>query len=40
MDFLKINAPFWKKEVTLEGEFWVKSKSSDKQKAEEWLSAD
>jgi len=40
MDFLKINAPFWKKEVTLEGEFWVKSKSSDKQKAEEWLSSD
>ena len=40
MDFLKINAPFWKKEVTSEGEFWVKSKSTDKQKADEWLSSD
>ncbi|MFT6790791.1 MAG: molybdopterin synthase catalytic subunit [Pseudoalteromonas rhizosphaerae] len=40
MDFLKTNAPFWKKEVTLEGEFWVESKSSDKQKADEWLSSD
>nr|WP_297349121.1 molybdopterin synthase catalytic subunit MoaE [uncultured Glaciecola sp.] len=39
MDFLKTNAPFWKKEVTLDGEFWVKSKASDKQKADEWLSS-
>jgi len=37
MDFLKTNAPFWKKEVTSEGEFWVEAKSSDKQKANDWL---
>lgn len=37
MDFLKTNAPFWKKELTAEGEFWVDAKSSDKRKANEWL---
>ena len=37
MDFLKTNAPFWKKEVTSEGEFWVEAKMSDTQKMDEWL---
>jgi len=37
MDFLKTLAPFWKKELTTEGEFWVDAKSSDKHKANEWL---
>jgi molybdopterin synthase catalytic subunit len=39
MDFLKTNAPFWKKEVSSEGEFWVQAKLSDKQKADDWLVA-
>lgn len=37
MDFLKTHAPFWKKELTAEGEFWVDAKASDKHKANEWL---
>lgn len=39
MDFLKTHAPFWKKELTTEGEFWVDAKSSDKQKANDWLTS-
>ena len=37
MDFLKTKAPFWKKEVTGDGEYWVEAKLSDQQKAEQWL---
>lgn len=36
MDFLKTNAPFWKKETTKEGDFWVEAKASDEQKAFAW----
>lgn len=38
MDFLKTNAPFWKKEVTHQGEFWVEAKASDEEKAKRWTS--
>lgn len=36
MDFLKVEAPFWKKERTNEGELWLEAKNSDKAKAKEW----
>lgn len=39
MDFLKTHAPFWKKELTTEGEFWIDAKSSDKHKANDWLTS-
>jgi molybdopterin synthase catalytic subunit len=38
MDFLKVKAPFWKKELTNEGEKWLDAKSSDTNKAQEWKS--
>ena len=40
MDFLKVEAPFWKKERTLangqESENWLAAKNSDQQKAQTW----
>lgn len=36
MDFLKTQAPFWKKETTPEGERWVEARSSDDRAAERW----
>ncbi len=36
MDFLKTQAPFWKKEITQQGEKWVKAKMSDQQAAKNW----
>lgn len=36
MDFLKMDAPFWKKEYTPEGERWVDAKSSDREAAQRW----
>ena len=36
MDYLKIRAPFWKKEMTNEGDFWVAAKESDQQAAAKW----
>ena len=36
MDFLKTRAPFWKKEVTPEGERWVDARSSDDVAAKRW----
>lgn len=36
MDFLKTQAPFWKKEFTRDGAHWVEAKSSDQQSAERW----
>jgi molybdopterin synthase catalytic subunit len=36
MDYLKTQAPFWKKEQTGEGARWVEAKSSDDQAAERW----
>jgi molybdopterin synthase catalytic subunit len=36
MDYLKTRAPFWKKEITAEGEYWVEQKASDKDAALRW----
>jgi molybdopterin synthase catalytic subunit len=36
MDFLKTRAPFWKKEHTTSGDYWVNSRISDTQAAERW----
>jgi len=36
MDYLKVQAPFWKKEVNKEGAKWLDAKSSDQSKAELW----
>jgi len=36
MDFLKTQAPFWKKEQTAEGTRWVEAKATDDQAAERW----
>lgn len=36
MDYLKTNAPFWKKEQTPEGERWVDAKESDEDEKEKW----
>lgn len=36
MDFLKVKAPFWKKELTEDGEKWLDAKSSDQDKAQNW----
>lgn len=38
MDYLKVDAPFWKKEVTSQGERWLDAKESDKNKARNWNS--
>lgn len=36
MDYLKTQAPFWKKEQTPEGERWVESRNSDEVAAGRW----
>ncbi|WP_206484898.1 molybdopterin synthase catalytic subunit MoaE [Thalassotalea sp. G2M2-11] len=36
MDFLKVNAPFWKKELSDNGEKWLDARSSDQDKAKQW----
>ncbi|MGB7183347.1 MAG: molybdopterin synthase catalytic subunit MoaE [Burkholderiaceae bacterium] len=36
MDFLKTRAPFWKKEVTPDGERWVQARESDNKSAARW----
>jgi len=36
MDFLKTQAPFWKKESTQKGDRWVDAKESDNKKAGTW----
>ena len=36
MDFLKTDAPFWKKEITPTGGFWVEAKDSDKLAQKKW----
>ena len=36
MDFLKTQAPFWKKETTEQGDKWIEAKSSDTEKLEGW----
>lgn len=37
MDYLKVDAPFWKKEQTENGEYWLDAKQSDQQQANRWL---
>lgn len=36
MDWLKTDAPFWKKEETEEGDHWVAAKSDDGDKKDRW----
>jgi molybdopterin synthase catalytic subunit len=36
MDFLKVQAPFWKKELTEQGESWLDAKVTDDTKAKKW----
>lgn len=36
MDYLKTEAPFWKKESTPEGERWVDARESDSQAVNKW----
>lgn len=36
MDFLKVKAPFWKKERTDQGESWLDAKTTDDTKAQTW----
>ena len=36
MDYLKVQAPFWKKEQAENGEHWLAAKNSDNEKAEQW----
>ncbi|MGP8290608.1 molybdopterin synthase catalytic subunit MoaE [Vreelandella zhanjiangensis] len=36
MDFLKTQAPFWKKEHSRQGEYWVKERTTDTQDAARW----
>ncbi|MCC8379184.1 MULTISPECIES: molybdopterin synthase catalytic subunit MoaE [unclassified Xenorhabdus] len=37
MDYLKTQAPFWKKESLNTGERWVEARKSDKEAAERWF---
>lgn len=36
MDYLKTRAPFWKKEHTAAGQYWVSERASDHQDARRW----
>ncbi|WOI56064.1 molybdenum cofactor biosynthesis protein MoaE [Palleronia sp. LCG004] len=36
MDYLKSRAPFWKKEVTVDGGDWVAAKASDEDALDRW----
>lgn len=36
MDYLKTQAPFWKKESTTSGKRWVEAKQDDNSKADKW----
>ncbi len=37
MDYLKTEAPFWKKEVTNQGERWIDAKLADDDARERWV---
>jgi molybdopterin synthase catalytic subunit len=39
MDYLKTQAPFWKKEATPSGERWVDARTGDDRAAERWTGA-
>ena len=36
MDYLKVDAPFWKKELTTSSDNWVEEKGTDRQRADRW----
>ncbi|WP_020410507.1 molybdenum cofactor biosynthesis protein MoaE [Hahella ganghwensis] len=36
MDYLKVDAPFWKKELTNDGDHWVEARDKDSERAEKW----
>ena len=36
MDYLKTRAPFWKKELTPDGDRWLETRSTDFEAAKEW----
>ncbi|WP_311065483.1 molybdopterin synthase catalytic subunit MoaE [Halomonas sp. DWK9] len=36
MDYLKTQAPFWKKEHSRQGAYWVKERHTDQQDADRW----
>ncbi len=36
MDYLKTQAPFWKKELTAQGSRWVEARTSDEAAAQRW----
>lgn len=36
IDYLKTAAPFWKKEIKPDGDVWLETKESDKQRMEHW----
>ncbi|AZQ83882.1 molybdopterin synthase catalytic subunit MoaE [Colwellia sp. Arc7-635] len=36
IDFLKTKAPFWKKELTSEGDKWLEAKDSDAEISQQW----
>lgn len=36
MDYLKTQAPFWKKETRASGEYWIEARSSDDDAAARW----
>ena len=36
MDYLKVSAPFWKKEQTEQGEKWLDARTSDTAQAQQW----
>lgn len=36
MDFLKVKAPFWKKELTEQGEKWLDARKTDTDQAQQW----
>ena len=40
MDYLKTQAPFWKKEKTPDGARWVEARASDDHAAERWRAKD
>jgi molybdopterin synthase catalytic subunit len=39
MDYLKTDAPFWKKEATGAGEHWVEAKSGDDKARDRWTAS-
>ena len=36
MDYLKTDAPFWKKEISEKGERWVEARSKDEEQKKRW----